>query len=213
MKYNYVVNELFERCPALDVCKAEILAAADLLDDCYKNGRKLLLCGNGGSCADCDHITGELLKGFLSRRELSAAVRAELSAKNSELTDEDFDNLQLGLPAVSLCSLNALNTAFCNDVHPDYIFAQGTMALGKEGDCLICLSTSGNSKNVVLAAKVAKAIGMKVISLTGEGSGKLKAISDITIAVPEKETFKVQELHLPVYHYLCAEVEKRAFGG
>lgn len=211
MKYNYVVTELFARCPSLNSCKDEIIAAADLLDACYKNGNKVLLCGNGGSCADCDHITGELLKGFLSRRVLGDSVRAEMKAKNNELTDEDFDNLQLGLPAVSLCSFNALNTAFCNDVHPDYIFAQGTLALGKENDCLICLSTSGNSKNVVLAAKVAKSIGMKVISMTGAGGGKLKEISDITIAVPETETFKVQELHLPVYHYLCAEIEKRAF--
>jgi phosphoheptose isomerase len=134
-----------------------------------------------------------------------------MKSKNDLLTDEDFDNLQLGLPAISLCSLNALNTAFCNDVHPDYLFAQGTMALGKPGDILICISTSGNSKNVVNAAKVANAICMKVISLTGAGGGKLGTMSAYTVAVPETETFKVQELHLPVYHYLCAEVEKRAF--
>ena len=211
MKYNYETEELFTRYPALEACRSEIIGAADLLDDCYKKGGKILLCGNGGSCADCDHITGELLKGFLSRRELNSDVRAKMKSKNALLTEEDFDNLQLGLPAISLCSLNALNTAFCNDVHPDYLFAQGTMALGKPGDILICISTSGNSKNVVNAAKVANAIGMNVISLTGAGGGKLGTMSAYTVAVPETETFKVQELHLPVYHYLCAEVEKRAF--
>ena len=206
-----MLNELISRYPTLKQCKDEIVLSADIITDCYKNGGKLMICGNGGSCADSDHIVGELMKGFLKKRPLSDKQRAEMKAKCNSLDDVTLDKLQGALPAISLASLTALNTAFCNDVEPDLIFAQAVFGLGKSGDILICISTSGNSKNVVLAAKVAKSVGIKVIALTGIGGGQLKSIADVCICVPEKETFKVQELHLPVYHYLCAEVENRFF--
>ena len=128
-----------------------------------------------------------------------------------EIEDSILDKLQMGLPAISLPSFTALNSAFCNDVDPELIYAQALMGLGNKNDILLCISTSGNSKNVYGAAKVAKALGVKVIALTGNTGGKLKGISDICICVPETETFKIQELHLPVYHYLCAAIEEEFF--
>lgn len=199
-----MLNELLKRHPALWGCKNEILEAEKALISMYERGGKLLLCGNGGSCADSEHITGELMKGFLKTRPLSPEHKQRL--------DPDIaDKLQEGLPAIPLTAFSALNTAFCNDVEPTLIFAQPLWVLGNEGDMLIAISTSGNSKNVVAAAKVAKAKGMSVIALTGKSGGALKDIADITVAVPETETFKVQELHLPAYHYLCAKVEEHFY--
>lgn len=202
--------ELFERYPVLEEIKKEIETAKETLIECYKNGGKVLCCGNGGSCADCEHIVGELMKGFLSLRKLPNEKREKMIARCPEIK-EMLDKLQGGLPAISLTSFTGLNTAFCNDVDADLVYAQSLMALAKENDVLLALSTSGNSKNVVNAVKVAKALGVKTISLTGEGGGKLSMNSDICIKAPEKETYKVQELHLPIYHYLCAEVEKYFF--
>ena len=199
-----MINELITRYPALNICRADIENAVETLIDCYKNGGKLLLCGNGGSSADCDHIVGELMKGFLEKRELSGALKEALG-------EEFSSHLQGSLPAISLSSFTGLNSAFANDVDPDFVYAQSVLGLGKKGDVLIGISTSGNSRNVVNAVKVAKALGMKIISMTGESGGKLREMTDICIAVPEKETFKVQELHLPVYHTLCAAVEKHFF--
>ena len=205
-----MIKELIERYPNLEKCKNEILSARDILIECYKNNGKVLCCGNGGSCADCEHIVGELMKGFLSLRALNDDKKAKMMENCPEVSDM-LDKLQDGLPAISLTSFTGLNTAFCNDVDADLVFAQSLLALGRENDVLIALSTSGNSKNVVNAVKVAKSLGIKVISLTGEGGGKLAELSDISIKAPEKETYKVQELHLPIYHYLCAEVEKYFF--
>ena len=195
-----MLNELLKRYPALWECKSEILEAEKALIELYSNGGKLLCCGNGGSCADSEHIAGELMKGFLKKRQLS-------DGEKSGLEPEIADKLQNGLPCIPLTAFSALNTAFCNDVEPELVFAQPLWVLGEGNDMLIAISTSGNSKNVVAAAKVAKAKGMTVLALTGKKGGALKDIADITIAVPESETFKVQELHLPVYHYLCAKVE------
>lgn len=202
-----MLNNLIERYPVLEACKNESEKAANAIIDCYKNGGKVLICGNGGSCADGDHIVGELMKGFLKKRPISDEQKAEMKKNCPELDDETLSNLQCGLPAVSLPSITALNSAFCNDVDPELIYAQSLMGLGRKGDILIALSTSGNSKNVFAAAKVAKALGVTVIGMTGITGGKLKGISDICICVPETETYKIQELHLPVYHYLCAAVE------
>lgn len=207
----YSIDVLLKRYPMLEACKNDIINATELLCSCFDNGGKLLLCGNGGSCADCDHITGELLKGFLSARALSDKTKESMTGKCRQLSDDDLKSLQYGLPAISLCSLTALNTAFSNDVDAEFIFAQGVFALGKCGDCLMCISTSGNSVNVVKAAAVARSLGINVISLTGAGGGRLALLSDIVIAVPANETFMVQELHLPVYHYICAETERRMF--
>ena len=206
-----MLNDLLKRYPCLSEIKNDIVKAADSVIDCYENGGKLLLCGNGGSSSDCEHIVGELMKGFLKKRPVSDTKRAEMKANCPCLEDEIISKLQCGLPAISLTSMSGLNTAFSNDVDPELIYAQSLMALGNENDILIAISTSGNSKNVCAAAKVAKALGLKVIGLTGASGGKLKELSDISICVPETETFKIQELHLPVYHYLCAETEAHFF--
>ena len=206
-----MLNELINRYPSLCACKEDIKKAVDAIIDCYEKGGKLLLCGNGGSCADCEHIVGELMKGFLSKRPLSEEKKAEMKANCPEMDDKYLSLLQRAVPAIALPSFTALNTAFCNDVEPELVFAQSLMGLGKKDDMLCCISTSGNSKNVVAAALTAKALGLKTIGLTGQTGGKLKSICDICVCVPETETFKVQELHLPVYHYLCARVEEKLF--
>lgn len=206
-----MLKELLNRYPCLASCEAEILQAAQALIRCYEAGGKVLTCGNGGSCADADHIVGELMKGFLKKRPLSDTQKQTMKANCPMLEWEILDKLQCGLPALSLCSLNALNTAFCNDVDPELIYAQSVLGLGKPGDVLIGMSTSGNAKNVFAAAKTAKALGLTVIGLTGMGGGKLSQAADICIRVPENETFQIQELHLPVYHYLCAAVEAHFF--
>ena len=205
------MKDLLARYPALEVCKEDILKARDALIECYENGGKLLLCGNGGSCADCDHIVGELMKGFLKKRPLSDEKKAEMQKNRPELDAYTLDSLQDALPAISLTSYNALNTAFSNDIDPELTFAQGVLGLANKNDILIAISTSGNSKSVTLAAKVAKALGVRVIELSGRDGGTLRAYSDVAIIAPECETYKIQELHLPIYHYLCAEVEKHFF--
>lgn len=206
-----MLNELIKRHPVLNEIKDDIAKAAEEMIACYENGGKVLLCGNGGSCADCDHIAGELIKGFLKKRSLSATKKEELINNEPSLDEELLSKLQCGLPAVSLPSMTAPNSAFANDVDPDLIYAQGVLALGKAGDILIGISTSGNSKNVCAAAKIAKATGCKVIGLTGCKGGELKEYADVCICVPESETFKIQELHLPVYHCICAMIEEHFF--
>ena len=211
------IEILLRNHPALTACQDTIETARDLLIDTYREGGKLLLCGNGGSAADCDHIAGELLKGFLSHRPLS---EEDCLALAESLPDGEADpdlyllagQLQGGLPAISLPAQTAALTAVCNDTDPALIFAQLTWALGQAGDTLICLSTSGNSRNVVLAAKAAKTKGLRVLALTGENDSKLSELSDVTVQVPATDTYRVQEYHLPVYHYLCAAVEEAFFG-
>lgn len=206
--------ELTSAHPGLLYCLDTIPAAQDLLVNTYRRGGKLLLCGNGGSCADCDHITGELLKGFLSLREMETKDRLRII---NALPEEDPDvsllcnKLQGGLPAISLPAQTALISAFSNDVDGSLVYAQLVWALGQEGDTLVCLSTSGNSRNVVLAAKAARAKGMKVLALTGEQDSKLSELADVTVKAPSTETFRVQEYHLPIYHYLCAKIEEEFF--
>ena len=206
-----MINELIGRYPILRECESDIKRANEAIIECYENGGKLLLSGNGGSSADCDHIVGELMKGFLKRRALSEEKTAEMKATYPDVDDEILSGLQGALPAISLAGLTALNTAFSNDENPELIYAQAVLGLGKKGDVLIAISTSGNSKNVVASAKVAKALGLFVIALTGKSGGKLKEIADVCITAPECETFKIQELHLPIYHALCASVEEHFF--
>ncbi len=206
-----MIQELITRYPVLSVCRNDIQAAIDTMIRCYEHGGKVLLCGNGGSCADSDHIVGELMKGFLKKRPLSDAQKAAMKARSSTLNDSLLNALQCGLPAISLPSLTALNTAFCNDADPELIYAQAVLALAKPGDVLIAISTSGNAKNVFAAVQVAKGLGVTVIGLTGNTGGKLKQYADIAVCVPETETFKIQELHLPVYHTVCAAVEAHFF--
>ena len=207
-----MLNELVERYPILNEEKEVIKKTAETIIECYKNGGKLLICGNGGSCADAEHIVGELMKGFLEKRPLSENKKAEMKKNCPEIPENILGNLQGALPAIALPSFVALHSAFCNDVDPELIYAQTLMGLGKKGDVFLGISTSGNSKNVYAAALTAKALGLTVIGLTGIGGGKLSQVADICIKAPESETFKIQELHLPIYHYLCAAIEHEFFG-
>lgn len=206
-----MLNELLNRFPNLKECENDIEKAVNSIINCYENGGKILLCGNGGSCADCDHIVGELMKGFLKLRPLNNEKKEQMKKNCNLVDDELLNNLQGGLPAIAIPSITALNSAFCNDVDPELVYAQPLMALAKQNDILIGISTSGNSKNVYGAVKVAKALGIEIIGLTGKTGGKLKEIADICICAPETETFKIQELHLPIYHYICAKVESHFF--
>lgn len=208
MKY---LEELMERYQALTGVRAEILKAYEVLESCYENGGKLLIAGNGGSCADAEHIVGELMKGFVKRRAVSGEFAEKLMEADPKRGKELAQKLQGGLPAIALTGHPGLSTAFLNDVDGDLIFAQQTYGYGKKGDVLLGISTSGNSKNVMYAMAVAKALGMKTIGLTGKDGGQLKTAAGVTIVVPETETFKIQELHLPIYHALCLMLEERFF--
>lgn len=201
----------FRDFPKLKAIENDINAALNAIIEAYENNGKLLCCGNGGSCADCEHIVGELMKGFMLQRKTDASFSEKL--KNAGCEDAEYicDNLQGALPALSLTGQSAVLSAFANDVNSDFVYAQMVYGYGNENDILLCLSTSGNSKNVVYAAKVAKAKGMTTIAMTGANESKLSEICDVTIKVPETETYKVQELHLPVYHYLCQEIEKHFY--
>lgn len=196
-----MLKELFRRYPVLVECKEEIEKACVLLIDTYQNGGKVLVCGNGGSAADSEHIVGELMKGFLSQRPV----------KDERIPEKLRIGLQGVLPAISLPSQCAILSAFINDVDPEMMYAQLVYGYAKENDLVIGLSTSGNSKNVVNAVEVAKCLGTRTLSMTGSKKSRLSEISDVTIRVPAKETYKIQELHLPIYHYFCAEVEKYFF--
>ena len=191
----------YERYPALEVCKEDIQKTLNLMVETYKKGGKILICGNGGSASDSEHIVGELLKGFRSKRPVA----------DERIPERLRKGLQGSLPAISLPSQCAILSAFINDVDPEMMYAQLVYGYAKEEDLIIGLSTSGNSKNVVNAIEVAKCMGIKTLSMTGQAESKMSALSDVTIRVPEVETYKVQEYHLPVYHYLCAEVEKVMF--
>ena len=195
---------LFEHYPALKEQREALEQARALLIDTYAHGGKVLLCGNGGSAADCDHIAGELLKGFASKRALTGELRARMG-------EELASKLQMGLPAISLPAQGAIISAFCNDVDAITVYAQLTLALGKQDDVLWCISTSGNSPNCVQAARAAKALGVRVIAMVGEGACALDELADVVLHAPAKETYRVQEYHLPVYHYLCAAVEEEFF--
>ena len=193
--------DLFERYPQLNICKNDIENALSLMIDTYKKGGKILVCGNGGSSADADHIVGELMKGFLkSRKVTDARIPKDLREK-----------LQGALPAISLSAHTSLMTATINDNDADMVFAQQVYGYAKDNDLLIAISTSGNSKNVVNAVKVAKSLGVKTVALTGKTGGELKQLADVTICAPSTETYKIQEYHLPIYHYLCASVENEFF--
>lgn len=199
------ISGLLENYPQLAGCVAEIEAAFALLRDCYANGHKLLLCGNGGSAADADHISGELLKGFQSKRPLTAEQQA---AFGSDLAA----SLQQSLPAIPLTAFPALSTAYTNDVTAEHIYAQLTLGLGNPGDVLWGLSTSGNAVNVGHALKVARGKGMKTLGMSGQSGGRMKALCDVCICVPSAETFRIQEYHLPVYHVLCLMLEDHFYG-
>lgn len=203
---------LLERYPALRVCKSEIIKAYDILETSFTDGRKLLVCGNGGSASDSEHIVGELMKEFKLKRKVFAKQAEAMQAIDPELGATLAQHLQGALPAITLTAHSSLTTAFMNDSEPVLVFAQQVNGYGKEGDSFLGISTSGNSMNVLYAAVTAKARGLKVIGLTGQRDSKLSRLADVCICVPETETYKIQELHLPVYHCLCMMLEDHFFG-
>ena len=192
-------------------CKNDILQAYTILAESYKDSKKLLVAGNGGSAADSEHIVGELMKGFVKPRKLGEEYSKALINANPELGAVLSEALQGALPAIALDGHPALTTAYMNDCEPLLCFAQQVNGYGIAGDVFLGISTSGNSKNILYAATVAKARGLKVIGLTGEKESKLSAMADVCIRVPRKETFMIQELHLPVYHCLCLMLEETFF--
>ena len=206
------ISLLIDRYPKLIVCREDIIRAYELLEMAYSSGRKLLVSGNGGSASDSEHIVGELMKEFKLKRKVYRQQADALKQIDSELGQILADNLQGALPAISLTGHSSLTTAFMNDAMPELVFAQQVNGYGKSGDVYLGISTSGNSKNVLYAAVNAKAKGLKVIGLTGEKESKLMKYADVCIRVPESETYKIQELHLPVYHCLCLMLEDKFFG-
>jgi len=212
MKSTHILTELLNRYTQLGYLENAVYQAADAIIQSYKNGGKVLVCGNGGSCSDADHIVGELMKSFEGKRPLSVELQQKLTELSPDRGKMLAEKLQQGLPAISLTVHQSLITAIANDIHGDLIYAQQVIGWGKTGDILIGLSTSGNSKNVIDALIAAKAKGLRTIGLTGETGGNMKEWCDILINVPEKRTAYVQELHLPVYHAICMMVENEFFG-
>lgn len=198
------IDHLCQRLPSLENCRDSIQQATDLLIQSFQQGNKLLLCGNGGSAADCEHIAGELIKRFSAPRPLPSELSGLLGTELAQ-------NLHGGLPALSLPSMIGFHTAFTNDDDPAYAFAQQVIAFGKTGDVLLAISTSGNSQNLIHAVHTAKALGLKTIALTGENGGKLAPLCDLAILAPASDTPRVQELHLPIYHSICTVVENTLF--
>jgi len=208
------IDLLISRYPVLGACKEDIKNVYNLLEECFETGHKLLIAGNGGSCADGEHIVGELMKGFKLPRRCSEEFSKKLKAIDEVRGEELAEKLQGGLPAIALDGHQGLNTAYINDVQNGALltYAQQVYGYGQAGDVLLGISTSGNSKNVMFATVVAKAKGMKVIGLTGAKGGELAKAAHVAIKVPETETYMIQELHLPVYHCLCLMLEERFFG-
>lgn len=206
------LERLLQRYPALEACRADILAACGKLKTAFEKRGMLLVCGNGGSGADSEHIVGELMKEFAIRRPLDAAEQERLR----DLFGEDGGilaaHLQGSLPAIPLTGNIALSTAYANDAVPELVFAQQVYGYGKPESALLGISTSGNSRNVIYALEVAKLKGMTTVGLTGASGGSMKALCDVCICVPARETAEIQELHLPVYHTLCKMIEEEFFG-
>lgn len=202
------LEELIRRYPVLEPVKERILAAYEMLKDCYEKGHKVLVAGNGGSSADSEHIVGELMKGFVKRRPVTEDFARALKEVDRERGEALALNLQQGLPAIALTGHSALTTAFLNDVNGEMSVAQQLFGYGKKGDVFFCISTSGNAKNMMYGVTVAKAAGIQTIGLTGKDGGAFREACHVAIVVPEWETYKIQELHLPVYHTLCLMLEE-----
>ena len=208
---NKILDELIERYPVLSVCKEDIKAAYDMISECYLGDGKLLVAGNGGSAADAEHIVGELMKEFKKNRYLDDDMRKKIMTINSELGKDLCENLQGALTAIALTGNVALSTACLNDVNGAVGFAQQVLGYGRKNDDFLGITTSGNSRNILNAIVTARAKDMGTIALTGRGGGKAKALADVAIVVPENETYKIQELHLPIYHTLCLMLEDSFF--
>ena len=208
---NRFIEELVMRYPVLKPIAEDINRAAELLINCALQGNKILTAGNGGSSADADHITGELLKGFIKKRPLPPELAEKFASQNKPGAAELADSLQMGIAAINLGNAQALVSAFGNDVNPLAAYAQHLWALARKGDVFLGISTGGNAENIRLAMIAAKAAGIRSILLTGSKNGICCEYADVVIAVPEKETFKIQELHLPIYHTLCMAIEEALY--
>ena len=209
---NNHIEVLIERYPQLLECRESIQAAYDILKEAYTKDRKLLVCGNGGSASDSEHIVGELMKEFKLKREVYHDQAEAMQRIDPEMGGILAKHLQGALPAIALTGHSSLTTAFMNDSNPELIFAQQVNGYGKAGDVFLGISTSGNSRNILFAAVTAKSKGLKVIGLTGQKPNRLAQLADVCIQVTETETYKIQELHLPVYHCLCMMLEEHFFG-
>lgn len=207
------VDLLIKRYPVLEPIKQSIIDAYFVMEECYENGGKLLIAGNGGSAADSEHIAGELMKRFKSPRPVKKEFADKLIAVDPVRGKQLAKNLECSLMAIPLVAHEALTTAYINDVDGLGVFAQQLFGFGKEGDVFLGISTSGNSKNVIPATVVARAMGIKVIGLTGADGGELAKVSDVVVKAPEKETYMIQELHLPIYHCWCLMLETKFFSG
>ena len=205
------IAQLIERYPVLASVEDEIRTAYQVLERAYTNHKKLLVGGNGGSCADAEHIVGELMKGFVKKREIPEKMQERLLGLDQELGKHLANGLQSSLRAIAITGHAGFSTAFANDVDPEMIYAQQVNGYGDEGDVLLAISTSGNAKNLIYAALTARAKDMPVILLSGKDGGKLRAIADVSIVVPNQETYQIQELHLPIYHALCLQLEDKFF--
>ena len=206
-----IFNELIRRYPSLAGQRENIIGVYKVLEQTYSDGGKLLVAGNGGSAADSEHIVGELMKAFIKPRKLDTALQDKLKSVDKKLGEVLADNLQGALPAIAVTGHVGLSTAYLNDCSPLLAFAQQVNGFGNEGDVFLGISTSGNSENILYALVTARAKGMKTVGLSGRDGGRMKEFCDEIIIVPEKETFKIQELHLPVYHALCLMLEERFF--
>ena len=204
---------LIKRYPALKVAEEDIKQAYFLLKERYERGGKLLIAGNGGSAADAEHITGELMKRFSIPRPLPDDMAEKLKAIDPERGTYLTENLERPLTAIPLVAHEALTTAYINDVDAKGVFAQQLYGYGREGDVFFAITTSGNSENILCAAVAAKALGMRVLGLTGSAGGKLASLADVLIRAPATETYQAQEFHMPVYHCLCQMLEDYFFGG
>ena len=207
-----LLDGFMKRYPQLGCCRGDMTAAYGILEECFASDHKLLIAGNGGSAADSEHIAGELMKRFQTPRPCPKAFAEKLAAVDPVRGPELAGNLEQSLMAIPLVAHEALTTAYINDVDGLGVFAQQLYGFGRPGDVFLGISTSGNSRNILSATVVARAVGIKVLGLTGEDGGELGKVADVTIRVPEKETYRIQELHLPVYHALCLMLEDRFFG-
>ena len=209
------ISELIERYPALEICRNDLKTAVEEICDSFRSGNKLITCGNGGSAADAMHIVGELMKSFLLPRKIEE-FNPEFVKRAEEFFPSDINyfkaNLQCALPAISLVAETALTTAYANDNAPDLSFAQQIFGIGKQGDILLAISTSGKSENVIYAVEVAKVMGITSIAMTGRHGGRLKHVADFSICVPADSSYTVQEFHLPIYHMICLAAENEFFG-
>ena len=212
-RWDKYLDDLVARYPVLGPVKEDIRTLFEMLRACYERGGKLLTAGNGGSCADAEHIVGELMKGFTKKRAVPAAFAEKLRAVDPVIGEVLAKGLEQGLPAITMNSHPGLCTAFLNDVDGTYLYAQQLMVQAKKDDVFLAISTSGNSRNIVAACVCARAKGIPVLGLLGKTGGAVLPLCDAAVVVPEMETYKIQELHLPIYHTLCLMLEEYFFPG